>query len=103
LHLLEQALMEIETIIMDRAGGEHLQFQHNTLLLAWACLAGEERPVPPDLAAAYTAAATGGARPKSKGINKFRRNKLPKVCKGTVLMSSNNGVNEAYWDVCICR
>ncbi len=79
--------MEVETIIMDRAGGEHLQYQHNTLLLAWACVAGEERPVPPDLAAAYTAAATGGARPK-KGLNKFRRTRLPKVCKGERTTSS---------------
>lgn len=77
--------MEIEGVMLDRMGGEHLDFQHDTLLKAWALVAGAERPIPPDLQAARQAIATGGARPKSRsGGVKFRKAKLPKVCKGTV-------------------
>lgn len=70
-------------------GGEHLTFQHNTLLKAWAHVAGELRPVTAELAAMRQALATGSARPKSKsGGVKFRKARLPKICRGTEFMDA---------------
>lgn len=73
-HALEQALMEVETVIVDGVGGSQLQFEHETLIKAWNLIAGEERPVPPELAV--------GVNAKKKGVSKFRKPKIPKLCKG---------------------
>ena len=69
--------MEVETVIVDGVGGTQLQFEHETLVKAWNLIAGEERPVPPELAV--------GVNAKKKGVSKFRKPKIPKACRGKEL------------------